>query len=65
MDADSKLKGTLLSALNHAVVRIEKLKEPADRRCLFHEYKEWLGEDINNEVWTIPSRFGHESMDAF
>ena len=60
MNADSKLKETLSSALNHVVVRMEKLKEPADRRCLFHEYKEWLGEDIKNEVWAIPRDFGHE-----
>ena len=65
MNNDSQLKETLFSAVNHAVLRIENLKEPADRRCLFHEYKEWLGEDINNEVWAIPSDFGHESMDAF
>ena len=65
MNADSNFKGTLLSAVNHAVFRIENLKEPADRRCLFHEYKEWLGEEINNEVWAIPSDFGHQSMDSF
>ncbi len=65
MDPDSNLKETLYLALNHAVLRIENLREPADRRCLFHEYKEWLGEDINNEVWAIPADFGHESMDAF
>ena len=65
MDADSKLKETLFSAVNYAVSRIERLKEPADRRCLFHEYKEWLVEEKNNEVWAIPSDFGHESMDSF
>ncbi len=65
MDADSKLKGTLVSTLSHAVFRIKQLKEPADRRCLFHEYKEWLGEDINDEVWALPSDFGSKSIDAF
>ncbi len=65
MKADAQLKETLVSALHHVVLRMETLKEPADRRCLFHEYKEWLGEDINNEVWAIPSDFGQESTDTF
>jgi len=33
---------------------METLKDPSDRRCIFLEYKEWLGEDINDEVWAIP-----------
>tara|TARA_B100000700_G_scaffold297002_1_gene361495 strand:+ start:186 stop:365 length:180 start_codon:yes stop_codon:yes gene_type:complete len=59
MDADAKLKESLYLALKNAVSRIEELKEPADRRCLFQEYKEWLGKDINNEVWAIPIDFDH------
>ena len=54
MDADSQLKETLHIALNNAVSRMEQLKDPSDRRCLFHEYKEWLGADIDDEVWAIP-----------
>ena len=54
MDADSQLKEILHLAVNNAVLRMQALKEPADRRCLFHEYKEWLGTDINDEVWAIP-----------
>ena len=54
MDADSQLKDTLHIALNNAVSRMEQLKNPSDRRCLFHEYKEWLGSDIKDEVWAIP-----------
>ena len=64
MDDDSKLKEILLLAVNHAVSRMEALKEPNDRRCLFHEYKEWLREDINDEIWAIPTDLGYESMDA-
>ena len=54
MDADSQLKDTLQITLTHAVSRMEALRDPADRRCLFHEYKEWLSEDINDDVWVIP-----------
>ena len=41
-------------AVNNAVSRMKALEEPSDRRCIFHEYKEWLGENINDEVWAIP-----------
>ena len=54
MNTDSHLKEILHLAVNNAVSRMEKLKEPSDRRCIFLEYKEWLGEDINDEVWAIP-----------
>tara|TARA_B100000700_G_C14426105_1_gene570394 strand:- start:162 stop:359 length:198 start_codon:yes stop_codon:yes gene_type:complete len=64
MDEDSQLKGILHLALNNAISRMEALTEPNDRRCLFHEYKEWLGEELNDEVWAIPTDFGHESLDA-
>ena len=56
MSNESELKEILHDAVKNAVSRMEILKEPSDRRCLFHEYKEWLGKDINNEVWIIPSR---------
>ena len=55
MNDDSQLKEILHMAINNAVSRMEALKEPSDRRCLFHEYKEWLGENINDEVWAIPT----------
>ena len=55
MTADSRLKETLHIAVVNAVSRMEILKDPADRRCLFHEYKEWLGGEINDEVWAIPT----------
>ncbi len=54
MNSDSQLKETLHMAVQNTVSRMEALKEPSDRRCLFHEYKEWLGEDINDEIWAIP-----------
>ena len=30
-------------------------RRSADRRCLFNEYKEWLGESIDDEVLAIPT----------
>ena len=55
MNADKQLKEILHMAVNNAVSRIEKLKEPSDRRSVFSEYKEWLGESIDNEVLAIPA----------
>ena len=55
MDSDSQLKEILKMAVNNAVSRMEALEKPSDRRCIFHEYKEWLGENINDEVWAIPT----------
>ena len=54
MNNDSQLKEISQLAVNNAVSRLEILKEPSDRRCVFNEYNEWLGEDINDEVWAIP-----------
>lgn len=59
MNSDSQLKEILHLAVNNAVSRMETLKEASDRRCIFHEYKEWLGKDINDEVWAIPREAIH------
>tara|TARA_Y100001968_G_scaffold44861_1_gene34911 strand:+ start:724 stop:918 length:195 start_codon:yes stop_codon:yes gene_type:complete len=64
MDADSKLKETLHLTVAHAVSRMETLKSPEDRRCLFHEYKEWLGENFSDEIWAIPSNWTPNWLDA-
>ncbi len=55
MDADSQLKEILKIAVKNAVSRMGALEEASDRRCIFHEYKEWLGQSINDEVWAIPT----------
>ena len=63
-DADSQLRDTLEKALNHAVFRMETLKEAPDRRCLFHEYKEWLGKEINDEIWALPADWYPKTLDT-
>ena len=50
MNPDKELKEILHMALNNAVSRMKLLKSPGDRLCVFHEYKEWLGESIDDEV---------------
>ena len=55
MNKDKQLKEFLHKALNNAISRMEILKSPSDRRCVFNEYKEWLGESIDDEVLAIPT----------
>ena len=63
MNADKKLKDILHMAVKNAVSRIKILKSPADRRCLFQEYKEWLGESIDDEVLAIPTEIIQNELD--
>ena len=63
MDADKELKDILHMTVKNAVSRMKILRSPADRRCLFHEYKEWLGESIDDEVLAIPSEIIQNELD--
>ena len=63
MNADKQLKDILHMAVNNAVSRMKILRRAADRRCLFNEYKEWLGESINDEVLAIPSEIIQNELD--
>ena len=55
MEIDNQLKDTLAITVSNAITRLEQLADPRDRRCIFQEYKEWLEQDIENEVWTFSS----------
>ena len=63
MNADKELKDILHMAVKNAVSRMKIVGSPADRRCLFHEYKEWLGESINDEVLAIPTEIIQNELD--
>tara|TARA_B100000579_G_scaffold41240_1_gene28772 strand:- start:296 stop:490 length:195 start_codon:yes stop_codon:yes gene_type:complete len=63
MNADKELKDILHMAVKNAVSRMKILRNPADRRCLFHEYKEWLGESIDDEVLAIPAEIIQNELD--
>jgi len=63
MNADKELKDILDMAVKNAVSKMKVLRSPADRRCLFHEYKEWLGESINDEVLAIPTEIIQNELD--
>ena len=63
MNDDKQLKDILKMSVNNAVSRMKILKRPADRRCLFNEYKEWLGESIDDEVLAIPTEIIQNELD--
>ena len=63
MNADKQLKDILHMAVNNAVSRMKILRRAADRHCLFNEYKEWLGESIDDEVLAIPSEIIQNELD--
>ena len=63
MNADRKLKEILHMAVSNAVSRIEMLEETSDSRCVFNEYKEWLGESIDDEVLAIPTEVIQNELD--
>ena len=63
MNAEKQLKDILHMAVKNAVSRMKILRSPADRRSLFHEYKEWLGESINDEVLAIPTEIIQNELD--
>ena len=63
MNADKELKDILHMAVKNTVSRMKILRSPADRRCLFHEYKEWLGESIDDEVLATPTEIIQNELD--
>ena len=63
MNADKQLKEILHMAVNNALSRMKILRSPSARRCVFKEYKEWLGETINNEVLAIPAEIIQNELD--
>ena len=63
MNADKQLKEIFHMAVDNALSRMKILSSPSDRRCVFKEYKEWLGETIDNEVLAIPAEIIQNELD--
>ena len=55
MNGDNDLKVTLRDVVSHAVFRMESSSDAATRRCIFQEYKEWLGSAIDDWVLALPN----------
>jgi len=55
---DNDLKLTLNKAVSNAVLRMESTSDANIRRCIFQEYKEWLGTSIDDWVLALPNDWG-------
>ena len=58
MNDDNDLKLTLRNVVSYAVLRMESASEAKIRRCIFQEYKEWLGTSIDDWVLALPNDWG-------
>ena len=65
MDDNNDLKLTLHQVVSHAVIRMELANEDKTRRCLFQEYKEWLGSSIDDWVLALPSDWGKSDANFY
>ena len=58
MNDDNDLKETLHKIVSYAVIRIESESDINVKRCIFQEYKEWLGTSIDDWVLALPNDWG-------
>ena len=62
MSDDSDLKVTLHKVVSYAVMRMESTSDINIRRCIFQEYKEWLGTSIDDWVLALPNDWGRSDV---
>ena len=65
MSDDSDLKLTLHKVVSYAVLRMESVSNANIRRCIFEEYKEWLGTSIDDWVLALPNDWGRSDMNFY
>ena len=65
MSEDKELMLTLHNVVSHAVQRMESADESMNRRCIFQEYKEWLGSSIDDWVLTLPNDWGKSDANYY
>jgi len=65
MSEDKELKLTLENVVSNAVLRMELASEPMTRRCIFQEYKEWLGSSIDDWVLALPDDWGKSDTNFY
>tara|TARA_Y100001968_G_scaffold67271_1_gene58137 strand:- start:1046 stop:1276 length:231 start_codon:yes stop_codon:yes gene_type:complete len=62
---DNDLKLTLHEILSYVVMRMESSSDPSIRRCIFQEYKEWLGTSIDDCVLALPNDWGKSDANFY
>ena len=65
MNNDNDLKLTLHKTVSYAVKRMESASDANVRRCIFQEYKEWLGASIDEWVLALPSDWGKSDANFY
>ncbi len=65
MNDYSNLRSTLQNVVSYAVFRMESESDANIRRCIFQEYKEWLGTSIDDWVLTLPNDWGKSDANFY
>tara|TARA_Y100001968_G_C18767706_1_gene440690 strand:- start:91 stop:288 length:198 start_codon:yes stop_codon:yes gene_type:complete len=65
MNHDNDLKLTLHNVVSYAVHRMESASDASIRRCIFQEYKEWLGTSIEDWVLALPNDWGKSDANFY
>ena len=65
MNDDNDLKFTLHNIVSYAVMRMESESDVNIRRCIFQEYKEWLGTSIDDWVLSLPNDWGNSDRNFY
>ena len=65
MSQDNDLKLTLQEVVTYAVKRIELEKDAKNRRCIFQEYREWLGASVDDWVLALPHDWGKSDANFY
>ena len=65
MNEDKDLKFTLNNVVSYAVSRMEAASDADIRRCIFQEYKEWLGTSIDDWVLALPNDWGRSDANFY
>ena len=65
MSDDKDLKLTLHKVVSYAVLRMESESDAKVRRCIFQEYKEWLGTSIDEWILALPSDWGKSDSNFY
>ena len=65
MSDDSDLKLTVNKVVSYAVLRMESTSDANIRRCIFQEYMEWLGTNIDDWVLALPNDWGKSDVNFY
>ena len=63
MNDDTDLKSTLHDIVSYVARRMESESDINIRRCIFQEYREWLGTSIDDWVLALPNDWDNSEED--